>query len=138
EARVVLETHDYLSRAAISRARQARDWKAFPNFGTLRRYVALEHRLWEAADVCTTLSLDEEKRLRRYSSHCLHVLPKAYAKPWNDPGANANWDLLLVGDEHFFNINSFEWFLEQVVERNEPLRRVRIAVVGHIKHQLEL
>jgi hypothetical protein len=137
EARIVLDTHDYLTRNAVERVRGVAGAKAFPDCAAMRRHVALEQRLWQAADACTTVSQDEEKRIRRHNAHCLMVFPKPYVKPWNDPGSDAEWDILLVADQHFFNVSSVSWFLEEVVSRNARLKTARIAIVGQVRRRLE-
>ncbi len=137
QARLVLDTHDYLTRNAVERARGAGNKKAFPDCRTLRRHVALETRLWRAADVCSTVSHDEEKRVRRHNAHCLMVFPQPYVRPWSDPGRDAQWDIMLVADQHYFNVNSVAWFLEEVVSKSERLKTTRICVVGQVRRALE-
>ncbi len=137
QARLVLDTHDYLTRNAVERARGAGNKKAFPDCGALRRHAALETRLWQAADVCTTVSHDEEKRVRRHNAHCLMVFPQPYVRPWSDPGRAAQWDIMLVADQHYFNVNSVAWFLEEVVSKSERLKTSRICVVGQVRRALE-
>ena len=65
------------------------------------------------------------------------VFPAPYVKQWIDPGSAAKWDLLVVADQHFFNVKSVEWLLEEVINRNHRLRTARIAVVGHVRRFLE-
>ena len=137
QAKLVLDTHDYLTRAAFDRARVADNAQAFPDRRTLRRHVELEHRLWSAADVCTLVSLSEEVRIRRHAAASLMVFPAPYVKPWRDPGEGAAWDLLLVADRHFFNVQSVSWFLTEVVSPRPELRRLRIGVVGNIGRVME-
>jgi hypothetical protein len=136
-AKLILDTHDYLTRGALERARSAKNSKAFPDRTTLRRHLALEHNLWQAADVCATVSPSEAARIERHAAHCLLVLPEPYVKPWRDPGATAQWDILIVADNHFFNIESVAWFFEEVVLPNPRLCALRIAVVGKVCASLE-
>jgi hypothetical protein len=136
-AKLILDTHDYLTRGAVERARTAKNSKAFPDCATLRRHLALEHHLWQAADVCTAVSPSEAACIERHAAHSLLVLPEPYVKPWRDPGSAAQWDFLIVADNHFFNIDSVAWFLERVVLPNAQLRALRIAVVGKVCASLE-
>src|SRR5208337_2100623 len=135
QARVVLDTHDHLTRNAVARLKRELD--AFPDWGTLRRHLALEHRLWRAADVCTTPSLDEEGRIRRAALAALLVLPEPYVEPWTDPGLGAEWDALIVADDHAFNVRPVSWMLEKVISPDARLRGLKIAVVGRVQRALE-
>jgi hypothetical protein len=65
------------------------------------------------------------------------VFPEPYVKSWSDPGDKAEWDLLLVADKHFFNVNSVAWFLEDVVSKDERLQKMRIGIVGQVGQILE-
>jgi hypothetical protein len=137
DARLVLDTHDYVSRNAFDRARLAGDERLFPSLRVLRRHVELEHLLWRAADTCVTVSPEEAKRIQAQSPECILVLPQPYARRWVDPGAAARWDLVLVADQHAFNVKSVDWFLDEVVRPNPPLRACRIAIVGNVRRHLE-
>lgn len=137
DAKLVLDTHDYLTRGAVERARSGGHRRAFPNYATLRRHAELESRLWKMADICTAVSESEERRIRRHAAQCLLVLPKPYVKAWRDPGEDAEWDILVVADHHHFNIRSVSWFLEKVVSPSPRLRKMRVAIVGKVREGLE-
>jgi len=136
-ARVVLDTHDYFTRGALERVRSGGDRKAFPDWGRLRRHAELESRLWKVADVCTTVSASEAIRIRRHAARCLLVLPNPYVKPWREPGESADWDVLVVADNHFFNAEAVAWFLNEVVVSDSTLSSSRIAIVGKVRESLE-
>jgi hypothetical protein len=137
EARIVLDTRDYMTRNAFDIACAEENGRAFPDRSSLRRHVALENRLWQAADVCINVSCDEQRRICRHASSSLLVLPEPYVKPWTDPGPDAEWDMLIVADEHFFNVTSVAWLMEDVISPNERLRNKRVAIVGHVRRSLE-
>jgi hypothetical protein len=137
EARIVLDTRDYLTRNAFDIACVEENGRAFPDRSSLRRHVALENRLWQAADVCINVSCDEQRRICRHASSSLLVIPEPYVKPWTDRGPDAEWDMLIVADEHFFNVRSVAWLMEDVISPNERLRNKRVAIVGHVRRSLE-
>jgi hypothetical protein len=136
-ARIVLETHDYLTRAAVEHARRGVDMPAFPTCASVKRHVQLENRLWRAADICISLSLTELTKIQRHCSACVYVVPRPYTRRSIDPGSNAQWDILIVADEHRFNVQSVDWFLEHVVYKDQRLARLRIAIVGRVQKHLE-
>jgi hypothetical protein len=137
KAKLVVDTHDYLTRGALERARLTDARQAFPDYRSLRRHLALEARLWRAADVCATVSHAEEARIRRHAPQTLMVFPRPYVKAWSEPGPDATWDLLIVADEHIFNVQSVDWFLQAVVTPNPALRDLRIAIAGQVRRRLE-
>jgi hypothetical protein len=136
-AKLILDTHDYLTRAALERARSIQNTAAFPDHATLRRHAELESQLWQAADVCTAVSLSEDRKISRYAAHSLIVFPQPYVKPWSDPGDQAEWDVLIVADQHLLNVHSVSWFLQDVVEPNAALHGLRIGIVGQVRRFLE-
>ncbi len=136
-ARIVLETHDYVTRQTIERSRHSQDAQGFPSCSSIRRHVELEHLLWRAADVCVSLSLSELAKMRRYCAASAYVLPRPYTRRSSDPAANARWDIVIVANPHPLNVQSVEWFLAEVICKSEILTGLRIAIVGRIREDLE-
>ena len=137
EARILLDTHDYFTRWAFKHARDGTGDATFERRGELLRMARLEAELWRIPDVCTNVSLGERLRVARANPKSVIVLPRPYVAEAADPGPGAEWDVLISGDSHAFNVGSLRWFLETVLPRHPALRDKRIAVAGRIFQQFD-
>jgi len=137
DARVILETHDYTARQAIERARFSGDMRAFTSCTAIKQYVELERRMWSAADVCISLSSAEFKKMQRYCTACVPVIPRPYTRRCIQKAGNATWDILINASPHPLNIQSTEWFLENVIAGNTELAQFSVAIAGRIGDALE-
>jgi hypothetical protein len=135
-ARIVLETHDDMTRNSVMRSRGAGGPVSFPTLASVRRHMALERMVWRSADACVALSLSELRTIRRHATLCAYVLPRPYARRARDPGDGARWDILIVMNPHHFNVPALDWFLEQVIAADPALADRRIAIVGRIDEKL--
>jgi hypothetical protein len=130
-ARLVLETHDDLTRNALTRSRLVGGPATFPTLGPLRRHAALERLIWRTADVCIALSLSELPRIRRHAPTA-YVLPRPYARRALPADGEVLWDILVVMNAHHFNIPALDAFLEHVIAADPALAVRRVAIVGRI------
>lgn len=135
-AKLVLETHDDITRMAVARSRTVANQPTFRTRMAVKRHLRLERLIWSAADVCIALSLSELTKIRRHVS-TVYVLPRPYARPSRQGGSDARWDILIVMNPHPFNVQGLDHFLEHVVLGDPRLMRVRIAIVGRINEWLE-
>ena len=119
DAKIVLDTHDYVTRWALERAKKDKSTRAFPDKAVLRLHAKLERDLWRASDACCAPSESETVRVLRYTPKCIFILPRPYVRRWVcDPEA-IEWDVLIAADGHPFNLEALEYFLCQVVEPQE-------------------
>ncbi len=88
-------------------------------------------RVLAIPDVCTHVSMTERKRLRLLSQRTAVILPRPYVRsiPAESP---ARFDVLIVGDEHVFNVQSLVWFLNNVWRPYLLPAGVRVAVAGRV------
>ncbi len=136
-AKILLDTHDYFTRWAFKHALDGTGDAGFERRGELLRMARLEAELWRTPDVCTNVSLGERLRVSRANPKSVIVLPRPYVAEAADPGPDAEWDVLISGDSHAFNVGSLRWFLETVLPRHPALRDKRIAVAGRIFQQFD-
>ncbi|MFL5281356.1 MAG: glycosyltransferase [Rhodopila sp.] len=96
--------------------------------------VAVRQRATQAAmlpiaDLCTHVSLTEAQALASLNRQTAIVLPRPYVhEAFAD--ANPEYDLLLVGDQHPFNLVSLAWFLQQVWQPLLSPAGIRVAIAG--------
>lgn len=135
-AKLVLETHDDITRMSVVRSCTVADHPSFPTRTAVKRHLRLERLIWSAADVCIALSLSELPKIRRHVS-TVYVLPRPYARPPREAGGDARWDILIVMNPHPFNVQCLDDFLENVVLGDPRLTLARIAIVGRINEWLE-
>ena len=135
--RILLDTHDYLTRNAFELQRTTRTPTNRADLGDLLKMAKLEALLWKAADGCTCVNPTERRVIARHNPHTRIVIPRPYGPTAKDPANTAVWDILIVADQHPFNIASVQWFLRDVVAGNAFLATQRIAIVGRVKAHLE-
>ncbi len=135
-AKLVLETHDDITRMNVARSRTVANHPLFRTRMAVKRHLRLERLVWSAADVCVALSLSELTKIRRHSS-TVYVLPRPYARVSRRVGSEARWDILVVMNPHPFNVQCLDDFLENVVFGDPRLMLARIAIVGRINEWLE-
>jgi Glycosyl transferases group 1 len=128
QARLMVVTHD--DRAAAERA-----WMLGQG------YTEAETQLPEAAaarvqghvlaipDIAVHVSITEAMRLGPHCRRNALILPRIYARTVTNPEP-PRFDLLLVGDQHPFNIASFRWFLQDVWRPYLQPAMVRTVIVG--------
>lgn len=135
-AKLVLETHDDITRMNVARSRTVANHPLFRTRMAVKRHLRLERLIWKAADVCVALSLSELKKIRRHAP-TVYVLPRPYARPSRGVGSDACWDILIVMNPHPFNVQCLDDFLENVVLGDPRLMLARFAIVGRINEWLE-
>ena len=127
-ARLLLDVHDYITRQAFERARSGLKSTKFANLAELAKMARCEAMLWSIPDFCTVVSESEQLRVSRHAIRSEIVLPRPYVAP-TQAGSSQLWDVLVVADQHDFNIRSVRWFLD-VIRSNPVLRRARVAIAG--------
>jgi hypothetical protein len=129
-ARLLLDTHDYFTRQAFEKASQERDLAKFSGRAELTRMAKAEATLWAIADFCTTVNEREQTLISKYAVRSEIVLPRPYVSKCASR-REYMWDVLVVADQHEFNIRSVRWLLN-VIRSNPALLRARIAIAGRI------
>ncbi|MGI8553582.1 MAG: glycosyltransferase family 4 protein [Dehalococcoidia bacterium] len=139
EATILLDTHDYITRWAFAHARGSAAGGIFESRAPLLRMARLEADLWRIPDVCTSVSIEESRRVARHNVHSALVLPRPYVfeVPVTEEAVFA-WDALITGDNHEFNVASVRWFIDTVLASEPALKRLRIAIVGRVAQQFDV
>lgn len=135
-AKLVLETHDDITRSSVTRSQVIANTSSFPTRTSIKRHFRLERLIWSAADVCVALSLSELTKIRRHA-RTAYVLPRPYARPSREAGSDARWDILIVMNPHPFNVRGLDDFLQTVVAGDPFMESLRIAIAGRINDELE-
>lgn len=135
-AKLVLETHDDITRLSVARSRELANQPSFLTRASVKRHLRLERLIWSAADVCIALSLSELIKIQRHAP-TVYVLPRPYARPSREVGSEARWDILIVMNPHPFNTQGLDDFLETVVAGNRFMTGLRIAIAGRVNEGLE-
>ncbi|MGT2436941.1 glycosyltransferase [Bradyrhizobium betae] len=136
DAKLVLETHDDITRSSVTRSQVVANQPSFPTRASVKRHLRLERMIWRAADVCVALSLSELVKIQRYAP-TVYVLPRPYARPSRAAGDDARWDILIVMNPHPFNIQGLDDFLGIVVAGNPLMAGLRIAIAGRVNEGLQ-
>ncbi len=129
-ARLLLDTHDYFTRQAFEKSGRERDLPKFPSRAELSRMARSEASLWGIPDFCTTVNQREQAVVAKYAVRSEIVLPRPYVPGCTGQGQQV-WDVLVVADQHEFNIRSVRWLLN-VIRSDPVLRRARVAIVGRV------
>lgn len=135
-AKLVLETHDDITRSSVTRSLVLADHPVFPTRTSVKRHLRMERLIWSLADVCIALSLSELIKIKRHAP-TVYVLPRPYARPAREAGSAARWDICIVMNPHPFNIQGLDDFLQDVVDGNPSMAGLRIAIAGRINDSLE-
>lgn len=132
-AKIVLEVHDYFTRAALDKSKLDSENAQFSSLAELAAMARFERTLWRIPDACSNVNMSEQTRVKRLNSNSRIVIPRPYIPHVDANGArhgsNAGWDILIVADQHFFNISSLRWFLK-LIEKNPWLQDYRVAIAG--------
>lgn len=135
-AKLVLETHDDITRLSVMRSRVVSNPSSFPTRASIKRHFRLERLIWSAADICIALSLSELTKIQRHA-RTAYVLPRPYARPSREAGSDARWDILIVMNSHPFNVRGLDEFLQTVVTGDPLMEQLRIAIAGRVNDELE-
>lgn len=126
-ARMILDTHDDLVIA--EREWMCREGKSESDIRFAEAAAEwFQARIMRIPDVCTFVSETELARLGVLNPRSVLVLPRSYARP--QPVGVMRYDVLLVGDEHIFNIQSVRWFLEEVWQPYLAASSISVAIAG--------
>lgn len=132
-AKIVLEVHDYFTRAALDKSKLDSKNPQFSSFAELGAMARYETALWRIPDACSNVNTSEQTRVKRLNPNSRIVIPRPYIPHVSAKGArssnNDRWDILIVADQHFFNISSVRWFL-QLIEKSPWLQNYRVAIAG--------
>jgi hypothetical protein len=134
-ARLLLDVHDYFTRSAYDKAATERRRPGFPTRRDLQTMARAEALLWRIPDVCTTVNEGEQLRVSRFAQRSEIVLPRPYVPACVAQQSYA-WDMLVVADQHDFNIRSVRWLLD-VIRRDPVLRKSRVAIVGRAGNHIQ-
>jgi hypothetical protein len=134
-AKLLLDVHD-------DRATSTREWLRKEGKGEAETEAAVaaaaaaQARVLALPDICTHVSTTELEGLKRHAQRSAIVLPRIYLPP-APPPVPPRFDLLIVGDEHVFNIASLQWFLDEVWRPHLEPASVRAAVAGRAGQRLD-
>ena len=134
-ARLLLDVHD-------DRAVTTREWMLRHNHSEAETEAATaaaaqaQARLLAIPDICIHVSAEELQRLGPQSQRSAIVLPRIYLPP-APPPSPPRFDLLLIGDEHIFNIASLRWFLDEVWRPHLEPAGVRVAIAGRAGQRVD-
>nr|WP_294546498.1 glycosyltransferase [uncultured Rhodopila sp.] len=136
-AKLLLDVHD--DRATSTRERLRAEGKSETDIEAVAAAAAeAQARVLALPDICTHVSTTELEGLKRHAQRSAIVLPRIYLPPAPPPPpAPARFDLLIVGDEHVFNIASLHWFLDEVWRPHLEPASVRVAVAGRAGQRLD-
>jgi hypothetical protein len=138
-ARLLLDVHD-------DRVATTREWMLKHDHSDAETEAAVaaaeqaQALLLAIPDICTHVSTEELQRLGPQSQRSAIVLPRIYLPPAPTvlPSAGATrFDLLLIGDEHIFNIASLRWFLDEVWRPHLEPAGVRVAIAGRAGQRID-
>jgi hypothetical protein len=97
-------------------------------------------RIMAIPDVCAHVNETEHIRLAALNPRSVLLLPRVYARPAPAQGS-PRFDVLLVGDEHWFNIRSLQWFLHEVWRPYLEAEFISVAIAGragaHVRSSVE-
>lgn len=137
-ARIVLDMHDCFTRNAFARDKLGVSTKAFASHRELRDMLRSEIAIWRLADACTAVNRKELAQLQRWNKAASIVLPKPYVRRIAAPRQeDCQFQVLLVADQHPFNIRALSWFLDDVWRPHAELRRLRLAVAGRASNYID-
>jgi hypothetical protein len=134
-AKLLLDVHDDRAASIRESMRQAGQSEADTD-AAVAAAAAAQARVLALPDICTHVSTTDLEGLRRHAQRSAIVLPRIYLPP-APPASAARFDLLLIGDEHVFNIASLQWFLDEVWRPHLEPASVRAAVAGRAGQRLD-
>jgi len=134
EARIILDTHD--DCVISEREWRRRDGKCETEIRFAEAAAEwFQARIMRIPDICTFVSETELGRLGVLNPRSMLVLPRSYARA-EQAGLPAH-NVLLVGDEHVFNIESMRWFLDEVWRPYLEPSSISVAIAGRAGQRIQ-
>ncbi|MBS0639356.1 MAG: glycosyltransferase [Proteobacteria bacterium] len=134
-AALILDVHDDLADAHAQIANMGDE--PAPGADEWARAAAdIQRAVLPIPDLCTHVSLGEEAKLRQLCRNTAIVLPRPYVRPVK-PDTSPRYDILIVGDQHAFNIQSVQWFIEQVWQPHLQPCGIQVAIVGRVVGKID-
>ncbi len=139
QARLLLDIRD--DRARATRELMLRDGKSDAEILTGEAAASrAQARVLAIPDMCGHVSRSEFERLAPHTQRSAILLPRVYAsahQPDRRATGSYQFDVLVFGDEHPFNISSLRWFLDEVWTPHLAAENVSVAIAGRVGNHVD-
>lgn len=121
----IIDTHDWITLNEFYKNKSL-------NIGN--RFNEEIHNL-SKFDKVITISEDEHTVFKRFLEHKVVNIPPSFPSHFEKNSSDKKYDLLFVGSENYFNIQSIQWFFDKVY----PLlpENINILIIGRIAKHVE-